>query len=135
MFAGRPFVALNPTVLVVDDDFSALSLVGVMLERDGMTPVMASDAHEALAALSTATPDLIILDLIMPGIDGIRLATILRQRSDSSKTPILMLAAPNDTEGIKRAMLAGATDHLIRPVLYFNLIAKAREMLRQTSAP
>ena len=127
-------MALNPTVLVVDDDFSALSLVGVMLERDNMTPVMASDAHEALAALSTATPDLIILDLIMPGIDGIRLATILRQRADTSKTPILMLAAPNDTEGVKRAMLAGATDHLVRPVLYNNLITKARELLKRAAA-
>lgn len=125
----------NPTVLVVDDDFSALSLVGVMLERDGMIPVMASDAHEALASLSTATPDLIILDLIMSGIDGIRLATILRQRSDTAGTPILMLAPQNDDESIKRAMLAGATDHLVRPVLYPNLIAKVRELLKQTSAP
>jgi PleD family two-component response regulator len=127
-------VSLNPTVLVVDDDFSALSLVGVMLERDGMIPVMASDAHEALAALSTASPDVIILDLMMPGIDGIRLATILRQRSDTSNTPILVLAAPNDSESIRRAMLAGATDHLFRPVLYFNLIAKVRELLKQASA-
>ena len=128
-------MALNPTVLVVDDDFSALSLVGVMLERDGITPVMASDAHEALAALSTATPDVIVLDLIMPGIDGIRLATILRQRSDTSSTPILMLAASNDTESVKRAMLAGATDHLVRPVLYPKLIAKVRELLKQATAP
>jgi two-component system phosphate regulon response regulator PhoB len=127
-------VALNPTVLVVDDDFSALSLVGVMLERDGMIPLMASDAHEALAALSTATPDVIILDLIMPGIDGIRLATILRQRADTAKTPILMLTAPHDSESVKRAMLAGATDHLVRPVLYPNLIAKVRELLRQAPA-
>lgn len=127
-------MALNPTVLVVDDDFSALSLVGVMLERDGMIPVMASDAHEALAALSTATPDVIVLDLIMPGIDGVRLATILRQRSDTSNTPILMLAAPNDSESVKRAMLAGATDHLVRPVLYSILIAKVRELLSQAPA-
>lgn len=124
-------MAHNPTVLVVDDDFSALSLVGVMLERDGMIPVMASDAHEALAALSTASPDVIVVDLMMPGIDGVRLATILRQRSDTSKTPILMLASPNDSESIKRAMLAGATDHLVRPVLYPNLIAKVRELLKQ----
>ena len=127
-------MALNATVLVVDDDFSALSLVAVMLERDGMTPVTASDAHEALAALSTVTPDLIILDLMMRGIDGIRLATILRQRADTSKTPILILADPHDTEGVKRAMLAGATDHLARPVLYASLIAKARELLKRPSA-
>lgn len=125
-------MALNPTVLVVDDDFSALSLVGVMLERDGMTPVMASDAHKALATLSVASPDAIILDMTMPGIDGIRLTTILRQRADTANTPILMLVPQDDSESIKRAMLAGATDHIVRPVLYFHLIAKVRELLNPT---
>lgn len=123
-------MALNPTVLVVDDDFSALSLMGVMLERDGITPVMAADAHEALASLSSASPDVIVLDLMMPGIDGIRLATILRQRSDTSNTPILMLSSPNDGEGVKRAMLAGATDFIVKPILYLSLITKVRALLQ-----
>lgn len=117
------------TVLVVDDDFSALALLGIMLEREGYRAVKAADAHEALAALAQGAPNLIILDLMMPGIDGIRLATILRQRTDTSQTPILMLSSHADQESIQRGLNAGANDYLVKPVLHPNLIAKVRELL------
>jgi DNA-binding response OmpR family regulator len=123
-------VTIRPTVLIVDDDYSALSLMGIMLDREGFSPVKALDAHEALASLASATPDVIVLDLLMPGIDGVRLATILRQRSDTSQTPILMLSSLNDADNVKRAMVAGATDYLHKPILHNELIAKVRALLK-----
>lgn len=123
----------KPVVLVVDDDFSALSLVGIMLDREGFRSVKAADAHEALAALGQGTPALIILDLIMPGIDGVRLATILRQRSDTSQTPILMLSSINDQEHVRRGLSAGANDYMVKPVLHADLIAKVRELINRSA--
>lgn len=123
-------MAQKQAILVVDDDFSALSLLGIMLEREGFRAVKAADAHEALAALGQGTPDLIILDLMMPGIDGVRLATILRQRSDTSATPILMLSSHADQENIRRGIAAGANDYLVKPVLHPELIAKVRSLLQ-----
>ncbi|GIK28040.1 MAG: response regulator [Chloroflexi bacterium] len=120
----------RPTVLIVDDDYSALSLLGIMLDREGFEPVKVYDAHEALAALGLRTPDLIILDLMMPGIDGVRLATILRQRRDTSRTPILMLSSMADQDNIRRGLDAGANDYLIKPVLHAELIAKVRALIK-----
>lgn len=103
--------------------------MGIMLEREGFTPVMAIDAHEALASLSSSPPDVIVVDLLMPGIDGVRLATILRQRSDTSRTPILMLSSLNDEDNVNRAMLAGASDYLHKPILHHHLIDKIRALM------
>lgn len=104
--------------------------MGIMLEREGFATVRAIDAHEALASLGSASPDVIVVDLLMPGIDGVRLATILRQRSDTSKTPILMLSSLNDADNVKRAMVAGASDYLHKPILHNELVAKVRALLK-----
>ncbi len=128
----RRFVAQKSTgltVLVVDDDFSALSLLGIMLQREGHLAIKATDAHEALASLSQGTPDLIVLDLMMPGIDGIRLATILRQRTDTATTPILMLSSLVDEDVIQRGLQAGANDFLEKPILHPDLISKVKKLV------
>lgn len=122
----------KPIVLVVDDDFSALSLMGIMLEREGFQAVRATDAHEALASLVQGAPDLIILDVMMPGIDGIRLATILRQRTDTAVTPILMLSAFADQEIIQRGMDAGANSFLVKPILHPDLINLVKKLIKKS---
>ena len=68
---------------MVDDEIGALTLIGIMLERGGFEVLKAKDAEQALSVLELETPDLIILDVMMPGMDGIELCRVLRARSDT----------------------------------------------------
>ena len=116
-------------ILVVDDEIGALTLIGIMLERGGFEVLKAKDADQALAVLELETPDLIILDVMMPGMDGIELCRVLRQRSDTSYLPILILSARGDAKSVMSGMDAGASDYLPKPILHHDLVAKVRRML------
>lgn len=120
-------------ILVVDDEIGALTLIGIMLERGGFQVLKAKDAESALAVLDQNTPDMIILDVMMPGgTDGIDLCGILRDRNDTTEVPILILSARGDAESVMRGMEAGANDYLPKPILHHDLVAKVRSMLAQT---
>ncbi len=116
-------------IMVVDDEVGALTLIGIMLERGGFEVVKAQDAYEALNHLRSITPDMIILDVMMPGIDGIELCRQIRAAGATRETPILILSARGDPESVERGMNAGADDYLSKPILHSDLIAKVREML------
>lgn len=116
-------------ILVVDDEIGALTLIGIMLERGGFEVLKAKDANSALAQLEEGLPEMIILDVMMPGIDGIELCEMLRQRPDTAKLPILILSARGDAESVMRGMDAGADDYLPKPILHHDLVAKVSEML------
>jgi DNA-binding response OmpR family regulator len=118
-------------ILVVDDEVGALTLIGILLERGGFQVLKAKNAKSALDFLNEITPDLIILDVMMPDIDGIELCKILRSRPDTSKTPILMLSARGDTNSIIRSKQAGATDYINKPILNNDLVEKVKSMLDQ----
>jgi DNA-binding response OmpR family regulator len=117
---------------VVDDEIGALTLIGIMLERGGFDVLKAKDADSALAVLDQETPDMIILDVMMPGIDGIELCKIIRQRPDFANTPVLILSARGDAESVMRGMDAGADDYLPKPILHHDLVAKVDKMLSAT---
>ena len=102
-------------ILVVDDEIGALTLIGIMLERGGFGVLN--------------TPDMIILDVMMPGMDGIELCRVIRDRNDTTRTPILILSARGDAESIMRGIEAGANDYLPKPILHHDLVAKVRTML------
>ncbi|HML24712.1 MAG TPA: response regulator [Aggregatilinea sp.] len=116
-------------ILVVDDEIGALTLIGIMLERGGFEVLKAKDAEQALVVLDHDTPDLIILDVMMPGMDGIELCRVLRQRPDTAQTPILILSARGDAKSVMSGMDAGASDYLPKPILHHDLVAKVRRML------
>jgi DNA-binding response OmpR family regulator len=116
-------------ILVVDDEIGALTLIGIMLDRGGFEVIKAKDANQALSILDKDTPDMFILDVMMPGIDGIELCRMLRNRTQTSITPILILSARGDSESVMRGMDAGATDYLPKPILHHDLVAKVRHML------
>jgi two-component system response regulator MtrA len=116
-------------ILVVDDEIGALTLIGIMLERGGFNVLKAKDADSALALLDQNDPDLIILDVMMPGMDGIELCKVMRGRDDTGHTPILILSARGDAESVMRGMEAGANDYLPKPILHHDLVAKVRSML------
>jgi DNA-binding response OmpR family regulator len=121
-------------ILVVDDEIGALTLIGIMLERGGFGVLKARDAKSALNVLDEHNPDLIILDVMMPGMDGIELCSLIRQRDLTHKTPVLILSARGDAESIIRGIEAGANDYLPKPILHHDLVSKVRSMLGQNVA-
>jgi len=121
-------------ILVVDDEIGALTLIGIMLERGGFDVLKARDARAALDILEDTVPDLIILDVMMPGMNGIDLCQAIRQRDVTSKTPVLILSARGDAESIIRGIEAGANDYLPKPILHHDLVSKVRSMLGQNLA-
>ena len=116
-------------ILVVDDEIGALTLIGIMLERGGFEVQKARDAKSALSILEDYPPDLIILDVMMPGMNGIDLCQLLRQQDRTRKTPVLILSARGDAESIIRGIEAGANDYLPKPILHHDLVSKVRSML------
>jgi DNA-binding response OmpR family regulator len=124
---------MKKNVLVVDDEIGALTLIGIMLERGGFNVLKAKDADAALAILDQNTPDLIILDVMMPGTDGIELCGIIREREDTSSIPVLILSARGDADSVMRGMEAGANDYLPKPILHHDLVSKVRSILTQAN--
>lgn len=116
-------------ILVVDDDKGALTLISIMLQRGGFEVRKALDANEALGILDQETPDMIILDVMMPGIDGIKLCGMIRERAETSTLPILILSAKHDSVSVISSMENGATDYLLKPIMHNDLVAKARQLL------
>src|SRR5262245_6918430 len=105
---------MNPVTktLVVDDDPKIRKLIRVNLEPRGYVVQEASDGSAAIGAVETSEPDLLLLDLVMPNVDGIEVCTWVRKRSD---VPIIVLSAHDDEELKVRALDAGADDYLSKP--------------------
>jgi DNA-binding response OmpR family regulator len=116
-------------IMVVDDEVGALTLIGIMLERGGFEVIKARDAYEALSQLQNTTPNLFILDVMMPGMDGIELCRRIRADGKTRETPILILSARGDPESVELGMSAGADDYLSKPILHHDLISRVRQML------
>lgn len=116
-------------VMMVDDDAGVLTLIRIMLERSGFIVLGAKDALAALNMLETSTPDLIILDVMMPGMDGIELCRQIRARPQTAHTPIIILSACSDWESVTEGLEAGADDYLAKPILHHDLAAKVRCLL------
>ncbi len=116
-------------IMVVDDEVGALTLIAIMLERGGFEVIKASNAYDALNQLQDITPHMFILDVMMPGMDGIELCRRIRADSKTRELPILILSARGDPESVEQGMNAGADDYLQKPILHHDLITKVREML------
>ena len=125
---------MKRNILVVDDEIGALTLIGIMLERGGFSVLKARDATSALAVLDQNAPDMIILDVMMPGMDGIELCRVIRQREDTLSIPVLILSARGDAESIMRGMEAGANDYLPKPILHHDLVAKVRTIIDEVQS-
>lgn len=119
--------------MIVDDEVGALTLIGIMLERGGFDVIKASDAYSALERLQHTTPDLFILDVMMPGMDGIELCRRIRAIPQTEKIPILILSARGDAEARDMGLTAGANNYLTKPILHHDLINKVAELLAAPS--
>jgi DNA-binding response OmpR family regulator len=110
-----PPVREQPVVLAADDDEDILELVAFRLERSGYTVLRARDGEEALALARSEQPDLAVLDVMMPKLDGFELTRRLRADEATSSMPIILLTArAQDSDG-ERGLAAGADDYIRKP--------------------
>src|SRR3978361_248148 len=121
---------MNPRILVVDDDTALAEMIGIVLRTAGFEPIFCSDGGEAVAAFRSSNPDLVLLDLMLPGMDGIEVATRIREESG---TPIIMPTAKSDTADVVKGLESGADDYVVKPFNPKELVARIRTRLRPTS--
>jgi PAS domain S-box-containing protein len=121
----------RPAVLVVDDDPDVRMIVGMMLERAGYATRTAPDGQEAFKLIMEDRPDLLILDLMMPNLDGFQLVRLLRQRRWTQQIPLLVLTALDLTEGEKTLLRLGPTRHLTKgPAIQEEIVARVRDLMK-----
>ena len=122
--------APGPVILVADDDLVMRSMMCAVLAGEGFTVLEASDGIEAIAAAQAGRPDLVVLDVVMPGLDGFEVCAQLRADAVLGEVPILMLTGLEDTNAIRRAFELGATDFATKPLSPALLSHRVRFMLR-----
>jgi len=119
-------------VLVVEDEPDIRRLVVLHLERDGFRCRTAASGSEALRAVKAAIPDLIILDLMLPGVDGLEVCRQLRRDTSTASIPIIMLTAKTDEVDRVVGLEMGADDYVVKPFSPKELVARVRAVLRRS---
>ena len=130
MTVTQPGLSTPPRgrVLVVDDDAALSEMLGIVLRGEGFEPVFCADGAQALAAFRDSKPDLVLLDLMLPGRDGIDVCRAIRAESG---TPIVMLTAKSDTVDIVVGLESGADDYIVKPFKPKELVARIRARIRR----
>jgi len=124
---------VSSRVLVVDDDPDVREAVETALELDGHRVATAADGLEAMKRLAQADVDAIVLDVLMPNLDGFEVCR--RLRGNGNRTPILILTARDSEEDTIRGLDLGADDYLVKPFALGELLARVRALLRRTRPP
>ncbi len=120
--------AAHGSVLVVDDDAALAEMLTIVLRNEGFEPFVCSTGDQALAAFHEHRPDVVLLDLMLPGMDGIDVCKAIRAESG---VPIVMLTAKNDTVDVVVGLESGADDYVIKPFKPKELVARIRARVRQ----
>ena len=115
-------------VLIVDDDLALAEMLGIVLRGEGLDVVHVADGTSALPAFRDHRPDLILLDVMLPGMDGIQVCKRIRAESG---VPIVMLTARTDTVDVVVGLESGADDYVVKPFKPAELIARVRARLRR----
>ena len=120
-------------VLVVDDDKDLAEMLGIVLTGAGIDVEMVGRGDEALEAFRETKPDLVLLDVMLPGIDGVEVCKLIRAES---MVPIVMLTARGDTQDVVAGLEAGADDYIVKPFKHpSELVARIRTRLRRSTLP
>ena len=120
------------TVVVVDDDRQIRGFIKMVLEFEGFRVLTAADGESALAVFETESPDLMLLDIMMPGMDGY---TVCRRVRQFSQLPIIMVTAMGDDAKVVAGLEAGADDYVVKPVSAAQLVARVEAVLRRSTPP
>ena len=118
------------SVLIVDDEPTARTMLRLILVRAGFEVLEAQDGTEALDMVRRQLPDVMLLDIMMPGIDGFEVCRILRAENETTDLPIIMLSASADAQSVNRGLALGATKYLTKPVRPDDLTRHVREVLQ-----
>ena len=121
-------VANCPYIMVVDDDLAILRLLKRTLEPEGYGVILADNGSSALDLLEDSRPDLVILDIMMPGLNGFQVLDLIRQRSG---VPVIMLTARGEVTNLRNALSLGADDYVRKPFGKGELLARIRAKLRR----
>jgi two-component system response regulator MprA len=121
-----------PTILIVDDDLKLLKMLQRTLVYENLTVLTASSGEEALAVIDEKSPDLLIVDWMMPKMDGVSL--IRQLRSEKNKTLVLMLTARDAIENRVDGLESGADDYLVKPFAPAELVARVHALLRRVES-
>lgn len=122
---------MTARILVVDDDTALAEMIGIVLRAEGFDPVFCADGAGAFDAFIASKPDLVLLDLMLPGKDGIEVCAEIRAESG---VPVIMLTAKSDTSDVVRGLESGADDYVVKPFNPKELVARIRTRLRPTPA-
>ena len=121
--------AKRKTILIVDDEPTARTLLRLILVRAEYTVVEATDGYEALKKLGETAVDLVLLDVMMPGMDGIEVCQKIRAAEKTAVVPVLLLSAKTDVLSIRRGLSAGANQYLTKPIAPDLLLTHMKESL------
>lgn len=118
---------MSAKILVVDDDAALAEMIGIVLRDEGFDPAFCADGDGAVAAFQSTKPDVVLLDLMLPGMNGIAVCRAIREFSGA---PIIMLTAKGDTQDVVDGLEAGADDYVVKPFNPKELVARIRARLR-----
>lgn len=123
----------NDTILIVDDEEDILQLIRYNLEKEGYKALSTTSGEQALIEAKRHLPNLIILDLMLPGVDGIEVCKQLRAFEETKLIPILMVTAKSEESDIITGLEVGADDYITKPFSPKVLVARVRSILRRSS--
>ncbi len=124
----------NENILVVDDEADILELVRYNLAKEGYAVTCAPTGEEALAAATEHTPNVVVLDLMLPGIDGLEVCRQLKRRNETETVPIIMLSAKGEEADIVSGLELGADDYVTKPFSPRVLVARVKAALRRMAS-
>jgi DNA-binding response OmpR family regulator len=124
-----PRMKKNRLILAVDDDEEMLRMLNRIFELEGYDVEVAADGKTGLSLLDETNPDLIILDIMMPGLNGFEVLDLIRQRST---VPVIMLTARCEVSTLRDALVLGADDYVRKPFSTHEVVARVRAKLRRT---
>ena len=131
MNAAAPPLAAKPRVLVVEDEEALATLLEYNLGKEGYQVRLCADGEDALVLIDEATPDLVVLDWMLPSLSGIEVCRRLRQRATTRNLPIVMLTARSEESDRVRGLDTGADDYVVKPFSMSELTARLRAVLRR----